>query len=152
MASPPATSVYLQMSPSDGCWEVKGDNFSEDPIQSNGKDASPPANSSRPRRQATRAGAVPPPKDPTCQPPADPNDFYVEETANAYHNPPFPTKEGGGVPPDELRHIPPPPPVPPDLPNTGHCCWSWDEQSRVLLADFSSSTTIDFIDEKSFSK
>ena len=86
------------------------------------------------------------------QPPEDPHkDFYVEETAHRYHNPPFPNMvsppptdadfNGGevevvAVHPKDLRPIPPPPPLP-ELPTSGTCQWSFDEESRVLLADFS---------------
>ena len=83
------------------------------------------------------------------QPPEDPNkQFYVEETAHRYHNPPFPDRivppepklseegiEVVAVSPNDLRPIPPPPPLP-DFPSTGKCQWSFDEESRVLLADF----------------
>jgi hypothetical protein len=87
----------------------------------------------------------------------DPNENYIEELADRYHNPPLPT-EGieGGVSPADLRRIPPPPPFPVTiLPDTGHCKWSWDEDSRVLFADFSESeeleaSRLNHIDEKFF--
>jgi hypothetical protein len=65
---------------------------------------------------------------------------YEEETAFLHFNPPFPeegkhipeavaTKELGGLPipddPDESK-----------FPNTGKCKWSFDKDTRVLLADF----------------
>lgn len=66
----------------------------------------------------------------------DPNPFYIEETAHIYHNPPFPSKWTNGVAREDLRPIPPPPPLP-RFPNTGSCKWSFDESSRVVIADFS---------------
>jgi hypothetical protein len=75
-----------------------------------------------------------PPEEYIYQP--DPNKFYMEETAHRYHDPPFPSKKTTGVLPKDLRHIPPPPPLP-SLPNTGACTWSFDEETRVLTADFS---------------
>jgi hypothetical protein len=68
----------------------------------------------------------------------DPNEFYVEETAHKYHDPPLPgnPKYLNWVSPMELRPIPPPPPLP-SLPNTGSCAWSFDEENRVIIADFS---------------
>ena len=69
----------------------------------------------------------------------DPNEFYVEETAHIYHNPPFPSEWPNGVSIEDLRPIPPPPPLP-TFPKTGSCGWSFDESSRVLIADFSSGT------------
>jgi len=69
----------------------------------------------------------------------DPNQYYIEESAYRYHNPPLPT-EGikGGVSRQDLPPIPPPPPFSAAmLPTTGHCEWSWDRESRVLLGKFS---------------
>ena len=66
----------------------------------------------------------------------DPNQYYIEETAHLYHNPPFPSEWTNGVSIEDLRAIPPPPPLP-SFPNTGSCDWSFDEKSRVLIADFS---------------
>jgi hypothetical protein len=91
----------------------------------------------------------------------DPNQYYIEESAYIYHNPPLPTRKEGraeekaGVPFKELRPIPPPPTNFPPLPDTGYCKWSWDEPSRVLLAAFSESeaptlSTMDIVDEKFF--
>ena len=65
----------------------------------------------------------------------DPNPYYVEESAHIYHNPPFPSKKTNGVPIEELRSVPPPPPLP-DFPDTGSCRWSFNENDRVLIADF----------------
>lgn len=53
-----------------------------------------------------------------------------------YHNPPYPSKWTNGVSIEEIRPIPPPPPLP-EFPNTGSCRWTFDEESRVLIADFS---------------
>jgi hypothetical protein len=66
----------------------------------------------------------------------DPNQYYIEETAHLYHNPPFPSEWTNGVSIEDLRSIPPPPPLP-SFPNTDSCDWSFDEKSRVLIADFS---------------
>ena len=46
-------------------------------------------------------------------------------------DPPFPSDVTEGVHPDDLNALPPPPP-----PNTGKCQWTWDEESRVFLGDF----------------
>ena len=84
----------------------------------------------------------------------DPNEFYVEETAWRYHNPPVPpppTKAALPATPvepkhfpyvshEELRPLPPPPPLPAAFPNTNHCRWSFDEDTRVLYADFRSAS------------
>ena len=67
-----------------------------------------------------------------------PAEFYHEETAYKYHNPPLPVKGKdipGAVAPEDLLPLPLAPPIP-ELPNTGKCTWTWDEESRVLLADF----------------
>ena len=66
----------------------------------------------------------------------DPNQYYVEETAHIYHNPPFPSEVAGGVEIGDLRPIPPPPPLP-NFPQNDTCQWSYDEISRVVIADFS---------------
>ncbi|KAG7346143.1 hypothetical protein IV203_005211 [Nitzschia inconspicua] len=68
----------------------------------------------------------------------DPNQFYQEETAYKYHDPPLPgnLKYSNWISPLDLRRIPPPPPLP-AFPNTGSCSWSYDEVNRVLMADFS---------------
>ena len=72
---------------------------------------------------------------PNCTPlPRDPNAFYVEEEAYLYHDPPMDVKD--------LPALPPPPGLP-KIPNTGHCKWTWDEEQRVLLGDFSKSSKID---------
>lgn len=85
---------------------------------------------------------------------------YEEESAWRFYNPEFPevetmsSKKGlspekltelrGGIAlsplsvpisPDELPPLPPAAPLPP-LPDTEFCDWSFDEESRVLLADF----------------
>lgn len=66
----------------------------------------------------------------------DNNPSYVEEEAHIYHNPPLPSYITQGVLPRDLPQIPPPPPVP-EAPNTGKCKWSYNEDTRVYLADFS---------------
>lgn len=81
----------------------------------------------------------------------DTNEHYVEETAWRYHNPPLPSSKGkdvedvkntsgkqvmASVTPEELRPLPPPPPLPKMFPTTKYCHWSFDEDTRVLLADF----------------
>ncbi|KAL3936586.1 MAG: hypothetical protein SGBAC_008127 [Bacillariaceae sp.] len=70
----------------------------------------------------------------------DPNKFYVEEEAHLYHNPPLPSFHSNGVSPQDLKCIPSPPPFD-DLPKTGNCEWTWDNNQRVLLANFSSSVS-----------
>lgn len=70
----------------------------------------------------------------------DPNEFYVEEEAHLYHNPPLPSRLMNGVAPKDLKPIPPPSPFR-QLPNTGKCKWSFDELQRILLADFSASVS-----------
>ena len=66
----------------------------------------------------------------------DPNNIYVEETAFLYHDPPS-TNQGY----EETRKtlIPlPPPPLPPQIPMEKLSAkWILEEESRVLLADFS---------------
>lgn len=80
----------------------------------------------------------------------DPNSFYVEETAWRYHNPPVPlaptraaqqpekidVKHFPYVSHEELRPLPRPPPLPTAFPSTPFCRWSYDEDTRVLHADF----------------
>ncbi|EJK53773.1 hypothetical protein THAOC_26714, partial [Thalassiosira oceanica] len=75
---------------------------------------------------------------------------YDEETAWRYHNPPFPHDSveqltsirsafaqqlAPSTTSDDLKPIPPPHDLP-SFPDTGLCTWSFDEDSRVLLADF----------------
>jgi hypothetical protein len=66
------------------------------------------------------------------------NQYYVEETAWKKFNPP-PVTEGeaipGAVASEYLQPLPPALPIP-NLPHTGKCMWSFDEDSRVLLAEF----------------
>ena len=78
-----------------------------------------------------------------------PTKDYVEETSYRQHNPPFPTAEGlqlsivrenlpGNIEPvesDALDPLPPSSPLPP-FPTSMHCQWSFDEPSRVVLANF----------------
>ena len=72
--------------------------------------------------------------------PNDPNEYYVEEEAFLYHNPPIPSEFTEGVKPEDLKAIPPPMPLP-ELPRTGKCTWTFDEAQRILLADFSASAS-----------
>mmetsp|Transcript_2478 Transcript_2478/g.3628 ORF Transcript_2478/g.3628 Transcript_2478/m.3628 type:complete len:969 (-) Transcript_2478:1192-4098(-) len=72
----------------------------------------------------------------------DKNDYYIEEEAHLYHNPPLPSYECEGIAPEDLKEIPPPEPLPP-FPNTGKCHWKFDEMHRVLLVDFSASSRSD---------
>ena len=65
----------------------------------------------------------------------DPNEYYVEEEAHLYHNPPLPSTVTLGVRPEDLAPLKPPPP-PPTPPETGKCSWSYDDENRVFLADF----------------
>ena len=82
------------------------------------------------------------------------DEVYKEETAWRFHNQNLPEKseeqltelrEVSGLPsqdrcgPKELNHLPKAPPLPP-LPDTGSCKWSFNEDSRVLLADFCASS------------
>ncbi|KAL7553995.1 hypothetical protein ACHAWF_017589 [Thalassiosira exigua] len=71
---------------------------------------------------------------------------YEEASAWRFHNPPFPvdseeqlTVRTGIMSPQissgELPPLPPPPPLP-EMPSTECCTWSFDEKSRVLLANF----------------
>lgn len=78
----------------------------------------------------------------------DPSPFYIEEMAHIYHNPPMPSHNRHGILPKDLLPIPPPARLPSNLPETGHCKWSWDAPSRVLHADFSLSKKLDLLDEK----
>jgi HMG (high mobility group) box len=79
----------------------------------------------------------------------DPRSYYAEETAWRYHNPPLPPSREAVkkedqlqetqfpyVSHEELRPVPPPPPPPTNFPDTPFCRWSYDEDTRVLLADF----------------
>jgi hypothetical protein len=75
-------------------------------------------------------------------PDKDPNQFYVEEDAWKYHNPPL----GGAVSPQNLPALPEAPPLP-TFPNTGECKWTFDPDTRVLLADFRHRTEIIVEDE-----
>ncbi len=70
--------------------------------------------------------------------------YYVEETAWELHNP-----KVEDIPVDKLLALLPPPPMP-KLPQTCYCTWTFDEESRVLLADFSQlhGNTILYEDEK----
>lgn len=72
----------------------------------------------------------------------DPNEFYIEEEAHLYHNPPLPSIHSEGVKPQDLKPIPPPSAPFNNLPNTGKCKWSWDKEQRILLADFSRSISL----------
>ncbi|KAL9178436.1 hypothetical protein ACHAXT_003766 [Thalassiosira profunda] len=76
--------------------------------------------------------------------------YYEEETAWRLHNPASSPgsaegdatseKKGGAVDaPEQLRRLPPAPPLPTELPSTGYCNWSFDDDTRVLLADFRNS-------------
>jgi hypothetical protein len=67
-------------------------------------------------------------------PAPDPNPFYLEEDAWKYHNPPL----GGAVSREQLGQLPGAPPLP-EFPDTGQCQWSFDSDSRVLLATFNGS-------------
>lgn len=84
----------------------------------------------------------------------DPNKYYVEEEAYIYHDPPFPTNTSDGVLAKDLRPIPPPPPIP-NLPDSGFCQWTFDENSRVMTAEFKRRSpteplSIDPVDSKFF--
>lgn len=80
---------------------------------------------------------------------------YVEETAWREFNPhPPPTAEGEDIPEavasEHLKPLPPAPPIP-ELPNTGKCKWSFDADSRVLLAEFvlkKKNAKLDYDDEQ----
>jgi hypothetical protein len=76
---------------------------------------------------------------------------YYEESAYRFHNPPFPENGpeqlavvrpceiSGKMEPvdrDKLDAIPPPSPLL-QFPMSDHCVWSFDESTRVLLANFS---------------
>jgi hypothetical protein len=65
----------------------------------------------------------------------DPNEYYVEEEAHLYHNPPLPSQVTQGVSPDDLAPLKPPPP-PPTPPDTGNCTWTYDTENRLFFADF----------------
>ena len=77
-------------------------------------------------------------------------EHYDEETAWRYHDPPFPIDSeeqltsirsafaqqlAPSTTVDDLKAIPPPQDLP-SFPDTGLCTWSFDEETRVLLADF----------------
>lgn len=80
---------------------------------------------------------------------------YEEESAWRFYNPDFPKGESRrlnvsrthqNIPhmvlfesDDELRPLPPPPPLP-KFPETGHCTWSYNNDTRVVLANFHSET------------
>ncbi|KAL7537548.1 hypothetical protein ACHAXR_007900, partial [Thalassiosira sp. AJA248-18] len=81
------------------------------------------------------------------------NKYYEEESAWRFHNPAFPensveqlTAIRGGtvpqvsapIPPEQLQALPHAPPLP-KLPKSNYCTWSFDEKSRVLLANFRDS-------------
>ena len=74
----------------------------------------------------------------------DPNPYYIEEEAHLYHNPPLPSKMTVGVLPKDLKKIPPAPPLP-GFPNTGKCDWKFDEEQRILLADFTCNESQPFV-------
>ncbi|KAL3915235.1 MAG: hypothetical protein SGILL_005745 [Bacillariaceae sp.] len=71
----------------------------------------------------------------------DPNEYYIEETAHKYHDPPLPgdARYSNWISPEELRPIPPPPPVPslPTFREGDSCRWKYDDVNRVITADFS---------------
>lgn len=97
---------------------------------------------------------MPIPLSPQMLPPLTNGGFYEEESAWRLHNPNFPAesneklttlRDGDFVskinprtPEEELQPLPPPLPLllSSCLPNTGFCTWSYDDKSRVLLADF----------------
>lgn len=77
-------------------------------------------------------------------------DNFEEESAWRFHNPPFPQSSKqqltalcdnavpsmpAPIPPEQLQPLPSAPPLP-QPPSTGQCRWSYDDESRVLLADF----------------
>ena len=80
----------------------------------------------------------------------DTKPYYVEEEAWRYHNPPLPPSKTAADEEEEvtdvnlftyvthgdLRPLPPPPPLPEKFPHTPFCVWSFDTETRVLLADF----------------
>ena len=66
----------------------------------------------------------------------DPSEYYIEETAHIYHNPPFPSIFTNGVKIEDLRPVPPPTPLP-SFPVNDTCQWSYHESDRVVIADFS---------------
>ena len=98
-----------------------------------------------PKNKSTHSYAGQPPYAPHIWervPDRDPNQFYVEEDAWKYHNPPL----GGAVSPENLPALPEAPPLP-TFPNTGECKWTFDLDTRVLLADFRQNTEITVEDE-----
>ena len=97
---------------------------------------------------------------------------YEEESAWRFHNPAFPSSDNSQqgeqltivrdesmipslrppVASEDLPPLPPPPPLP-SFPNTGFCQWSFDEESRVLYANFrgvSSTTTNVKLEDETF--
>lgn len=73
---------------------------------------------------------------------SDPNEYYVEDVAWRYHNPPLPgtlddekNEVKGTVAICDLKPLPPAPPLP-VFPRTKFCKWTFDERSRVLHANF----------------
>eukprot|EP00571_Detonula_confervacea_P000867 CAMPEP_0172328380 /NCGR_PEP_ID=MMETSP1058-20130122/60322_1 /TAXON_ID=83371 /ORGANISM="Detonula confervacea, Strain CCMP 353" /LENGTH=2122 /DNA_ID=CAMNT_0013045493 /DNA_START=119 /DNA_END=6484 /DNA_ORIENTATION=+ len=86
--------------------------------------------------------------------PSNNGEYYEEESAWRFHNPDFPEDSveqltalrnyvipcmPAPTPPKELQPLPPAPPLP-QLPSTDYCKWSFDEKSRVLLANFRDSS------------
>lgn len=77
------------------------------------------------------------------------NKGFSKEVSSHYPNAPLPAGPGRGVAEHKLTSVAPPPDMPSSLmPNTGSCKWKWDENSRVLLAEFSMSKHLHFEDEK----
>ena len=78
---------------------------------------------------------------------------YHEESSYRYHNPPFPNGShqlalvrSDRIPgtlhpvrPAELKPLPPSA-DPPEFPSTGYCTWSFNVDTRVLLANFRANT------------
>ena len=87
--------------------------------------------------------------------PSNNAEYYEEESAWRFHNPAFTedseeqltaVREGVAIPymsfatpAENLQPLPRAPPLP-KLPETGFCTWSFDEKSRVLLANFQTSS------------
>jgi len=83
----------------------------------------------------------------------DPNVHYIDEVAFLFHDPPDPSDPSAyknsheeAVPKESLPKLPPPPP-PPDCPacDQTDATWSWDESTRVMLANF---TKVDSVSEQ----